>query len=183
MLVWHQLIFKGNCMLRIHLIALGLLSTTFLVQIKADNSVTSIDQQYSSVKQTGLDKLNIKPGDVYPLIEKINQKRFQVTEAGRSYLNKPIYKIQVGNGPLAILMWSQMHGNEPTATASLFDFINYINDPANEDWYQSWKDKITLHLVPMINPDGADLNQRYNAQDIDINRDKIIVFIFIALVF
>lgn len=31
-------------------------------------------------------------------------------------------------------MWSQMHGDEPTATAALFDIFNFINDSANKDF-------------------------------------------------
>jgi hypothetical protein len=32
-------------------------------------------------------------------------------------------------------------------------------------------DQLTIHAVPMLNPDGAENFQRRNAQDIDINRD------------
>jgi murein tripeptide amidase MpaA len=32
---------------------------------------------------------------------------------------------------------------------------------------------LTIHVVPMLNPDGAARFQRRNAQDIDINRDAL----------
>ena len=32
-------------------------------------------------------------------------------------------------------------------------------------------DNLTIHVVPMLNPDGAERYQRRNVQDIDINRD------------
>jgi len=128
--------------------------------------------QYQQVKQADLDKFNIIPKDIYPLIETVkSNKLFDVKQVGLSYLKRPIYKIKVGNGPRQIFMWSQMHGDESTATASLFDLINYISSPKNKAWVNTWHDKITVHMVPMVNPDGAKLKQRYNAQSIDINRD------------
>ena len=33
--------------------------------------------------------------------------------------------------------------------------------------------RLTLHVVPMLNPDGAERFQRRNAQSIDINRDAL----------
>lgn len=136
-----------------------------------DSQIT-LKSQYQIIKQAALEKQNIKPADIYPIIEKIKTNtKFKVKLVGHSYLDKPIYEIKIGHGKTKVFMWSQMHGDEPTATASLFDFINYIDAVENKQWLDSWTDKITLYMVPMINPDGADLNQRHNAQSIDINRD------------
>ena len=136
------------------------------------NSQITLKTQYQTIKQPALEKQNIIPADIYPIIEKIKTNaKFNVKLVGHSYLDKLIYKIRFGNGKTKVFMWSQMHGDEPTATGSLFDLINFINAPENKLWVDSWSDKITLHMVPMINPDGADLDQRHNAQSIDINRD------------
>ena len=51
---------------------------------------------------------------------------FEVTSAGKSVEGRVIYKVKIGNGPTKILMWSQMHGNEPTTTKGLFDFFNFL---------------------------------------------------------
>jgi len=139
---------------------------------KVDNFQDKLKAQYQTIKQGGIDKLNIKPADIYPLIDDIKKEPlFQVRQVGQSFMQQPIYEVKIGKGPIKIFMWSQMHGDEPTATASLFDFFNYIRAPENQDWLAGWQDKITLHMVPMINPDGSELNQRFNAQSIDINRD------------
>ncbi len=139
---------------------------------EVDNFQDKLKVQYQTIKQPGIDTLNIKPADIYPLIDDIKKDpRFQVQQVGQSFMQKPIFKVEVGKGPIQILMWSQMHGDEPTATASLFDFFNYIKAPENKDWLNGWQDKITLHMVPMVNPDGSELDQRFNAQSIDINRD------------
>jgi len=135
-------------------------------------SIENLKAQYNQIKQSGLNKINIKSGDIYPLIEQAsNVSMFDVTEVGHSYQKRPVYQIKIGSGPVKIFMWSQMHGSEPTATASLFDLLNYLQSEQGDAWYQSWKNQVTLYLAPMINPDGAEQNMRYNAQGIDINRD------------
>jgi len=43
---------------------------------------------------------------------------FQVEEIGRSVEGRSINHLWFGRGPLHVLLWSQMHGDEPTATAA-----------------------------------------------------------------
>ncbi|MDN3677552.1 M14 family metallopeptidase [Flavobacterium paronense] len=88
---------------------------------------------------------------------------------GQSVLGKPIYKLQFGTGKNKILMWSQMHGNESTTTKALFDFINFLDSNTTES--NSFLDNFTFCLLPMLNPDGAKLYTRENANGIDLNRD------------
>ncbi|PHS15940.1 MAG: peptidase M14 [Kangiella sp.] len=141
------------------------------------NTQNIIKEKYESIKQSGLNSLFIHPDRVYSLIDDLinaypdNQSHVKINQVGSSFLEKPIYKVTLGSGSINIFLWSQMHGDESTATASLFDLINYTLSPENTEWFDSWRDKITLHIVPMLNPDGAELEQRVNAQSIDINRD------------
>jgi hypothetical protein len=90
---------------------------------------------------------------------------------GASVEGRPIWHLTIGRGPMPVLLWSQMHGDEATATSALLDLIGYIDrvDPGTGD--ARWLDRLTLHIVPMLNPDGAERFQRRNAQGIDINRD------------
>jgi len=136
-----------------------------------------LKQKYDRLKQSGMDSLFIHPKDIYALVEALmsgysdSESPIEINQVGSSFMQKPIYKMALGSGSINIFLWSQMHGDESTATASLFDLINYTLSPENKNWFDSWRDKITLHIVPMLNPDGAELEQRVNAQDIDINRD------------
>ena len=66
-----------------------------------------------------------------------------------------------------------MHGDEPTATSALFDFHDYIRLHRADPIVKRMLDNLTIHVVPMLNPDGAERYQRRNAQDIDINRDAV----------
>ncbi|HSP91717.1 MAG TPA: M14 family zinc carboxypeptidase, partial [Vicinamibacterales bacterium] len=46
---------------------------------------------------------------------------FQLEEIGTSVEGRSINHIWFGRGPFHVLLWSQMHGDEPTATSALFD--------------------------------------------------------------
>jgi hypothetical protein len=64
-----------------------------------------------------------------------------------------------------------MHGNESTTTKALFDFFNVIhsNDKLGEKLLQEF----TFCFLPMVNPDGAELYTRENANKVDLNRDSV----------
>lgn len=96
-------------------------------------------------------------------------------EIGRSYLGHPISLYKLGSGKTSILLWSQMHGNEPTATAALFDLINFFTEDAEIDKILRNKilEECTIYMVPVLNPDGLLHYTRRNVQNIDINRDYI----------
>lgn len=96
----------------------------------------------------------------------------RMEKAGESIEGRTIYHVTVGEGPYHVLLWSQMHGDEPTATAALFDVFDYLRR-RREPAVQRLLGTLTLHVIPMLNPDGAERFQRRNAQGIDINRDAL----------
>ena len=98
---------------------------------------------------------------------------FTVREAGRSVEGRAIYHVKAGTGRAPVLLWSQMHGDEPTATSALFDVFEYLRLHRTEPAAARILDRLTIHAVPMLNPDGAERFQRRNAQGIDINRDAL----------
>jgi Zinc carboxypeptidase len=98
---------------------------------------------------------------------------FQVEKIGESVEGRSISHVRVGTGPFGVLLWSQMHGDEPTATSALFDLMEYLRRHRGEAPVQRILSQLTLHMVPMLNPDGAERFQRRNAQSIDINRDAL----------
>lgn len=93
--------------------------------------------------------------------------------AGRSVEGRAIHHLTVGRGRTPVLLWSQMHGDEPTATSALLDVCQWLITHAREPVAARLLDSLTLHVIPMLNPDGAERFQRRNAQDIDINRDAL----------
>ncbi|HET7699153.1 MAG TPA: M14 family zinc carboxypeptidase [Vicinamibacterales bacterium] len=99
--------------------------------------------------------------------------RFILERAGSSLEGRSINLVTVGTGPYRVLLWSQMHGDEPTATAALFDVFEYFQRHRTDPAVRRILSSLTLYVVPMLNPDGAERFQRRNAQGIDINRDAL----------
>lgn len=118
--------------------------------------------------ETNLKGRYITLKDIEPLLLKLNSDN-QVQIIGRSVLGKPIYQYQVGIGKIKVLLWSQMHGNESTTTKALFDFLNLLN--GNSELAKTLLNEFTFCCLPMLNPDGALLYTRENANKIDLNRD------------
>jgi hypothetical protein len=100
---------------------------------------------------------------------------FRVEEVGASVEGRSINLVTFGRGAFSVLLWSQMHGDEPTATAALFDLFAFVARHRRTDRVRRMLDKLTVHVIPMLNPDGAQRFQRRNAQGIDVNRDALLL--------
>ena len=105
---------------------------------------------------------------IEPVLESL-KKNNEISIEGKSVLDKNIYSIKIGTGKTKILLWSQMHGNESTTTKGLFDFINFLG--SDHLITSEIKENYTLLCIPILNPDGAALYTRENANSIDLNRD------------
>ena len=122
---------------------------------------------------TTLDPALVRHADLKKYLSELRAMGVPVSEVGRSLAGREIYQLEFGRGPLKVFMWSQMHGDEPTATSALVDLFAYLRRNRATAWVKSVEEKITLRAVPMLNPDGAELYQRRNLQAIDINRDAL----------
>ena len=99
---------------------------------------------------------------------------FQIEEAGQSVEGRSIYHLSWGTGPLKVLLWSQMHGDESTATRALLDVLMFLKaDDEFNDFRADLAEKVTLHFLPMLNPDGAEHWNRRTSLGIDMNRDAV----------
>jgi hypothetical protein len=98
---------------------------------------------------------------------------FEAEKIGESVEGRSINHVRVGRGTVRVMLWSQMHGDEPTATSALFDLFEYLQRHRDDPPVRRILSALTLHVVPMLNPDGAERFQRRNAQSIDINRDAL----------
>lgn len=98
---------------------------------------------------------------------------FDVRELGKTEEGRPIHEVKWGEGPIQVIAWSQMHGDEATATMALADIFRLLStssEPSTE-LKQKLHQKITLHIIPRLNADGAERWQRETALGIDMNRD------------
>jgi len=135
--------------------------------------VKQLFDNYNLYKEKSLNHKRIKHKDILPLILK-NSAVFTVKKLGKSVEGREIYLLKAGVGKIKVMLWSQMHGNESSATQALFDIFNFFENPKNlENDASAILKNCTLYFIPMLNPDGAELFQRRNAQGIDINRDAL----------
>lgn len=95
------------------------------------------------------------------------------TKLGVSHEGRPIELLQLGTGKHRVLMWTQMHGNEPTHTTVLMNLLDRLVNHPSEGLSENLLGNLTIGMVLGLNPDGSERNIRHNAQGIDINRDAL----------
>ncbi len=96
---------------------------------------------------------------------------FRTETVGKSAEGRPLRHVAWGQGGKRVLLWSQMHGDESTASMALADLFRFLGEHPQHPLVQRLREGTTLHFLPVMNPDGAARFQRRNAQGIDINRD------------
>lgn len=152
---------------------------SFSDQLRAQVSYQKIpleqlESAFEAYKEPVITHRRFTHADIIPLIQK-HAGIFQIELLGQSVSGKSISSMTWGNGQTKVMLWSQMHGNESTATMALFDLFNFLE--GKNDGHDALRDllksQLNLKFVPMLNPDGADAFKRRNALDIDLNRDAI----------
>lgn len=125
---------------------------------------------FSRYTRTEIAGRYITNNSIKPLLDNLSNT-FCVATAGYSVQDKPIYSVIVGNGKIKIFMWSQMHGNEATTTKAIIDFLYFLE--SDDDFAPALKEHFTFYILPIVNPDGAVLYTRENANQVDLNRDSV----------
>jgi hypothetical protein len=129
----------------------------------------NLEQLFSQHKEESIRGRYITLDSIEPLLQKLNTNN-QLQIIGKSVLGKSIYSYEIGEGKTRIFLWSQMHGNESTTTKALFDFLNVLH--SGSELAQKLLNTFTFCSIPMLNPDGATLYTRENANKVDLNRDS-----------
>lgn len=136
-------------------------------------SVDQVWDHYDRYKEPVITNRFFKHTDVVSLIKKHMTSGLLVSEEiGQSVKGRSINHLTLGTGKTKVLLWSQMHGDESTATMALFDLFNFLAaDDEHNDLRKLILGSLELHIVPMLNPDGAQQWKRRNDLEIDVNRD------------
>ena len=140
-------------------------------------SAQSLDQrlldEYETYKEPTITHRRFKHKDIKPLVQQL-QAPFSTSLLGKSIEGREIYLVKAGTGKTTVLLWSQMHGDEATATMALMDVFNFMSqDDEFNDLREKILNNLSLYFIPMLNPDGAEKFRRRNALDIDLNRDAL----------
>ncbi|SNR46893.1 Zinc carboxypeptidase [Maribacter sedimenticola] len=156
-------------------IALALLCALPMLGLGQSSALTTqLYDTYENYKEGSIGKRRIKRADIQPLIATYSSNpKFKVSTVGRSIGGKELSLISLGTGDVNVFLWSQMHGDEPTATQAIFDILNFFDSKDFKEEKEAILSNLSIHFLPMLNPDGAELFQRRNLLGIDINRDAL----------
>jgi hypothetical protein len=140
----------------------------------SDFPLSTVIESLEGIRETSITNRRFKQRDLQPLINQL-PSAFAVDTAGRSVEDRPLWRVRWGSGTTTVLLWSQMHGDEPTATAALFDLFNWLSssDTTTANLRELFAENLELTFLPMLNPDGAERYARRNALGIDLNRDAL----------
>jgi len=111
-----------------------------------------------------------------------------ISVIGESRKGRPIYALTVGYGPNSFMYNAAHHANEWITAVILTKFAEDCAREANPAWqswaggrepafgpHSPWYERTTLHMIPMVNPDGVDLaidgtlNWKANICGVDLN--------------
>ncbi|MBD1397702.1 peptidase M14 [Pontibacter sp. JH31] len=153
--------------------------STSISYSEANPSIKQVAEQvytrHNIYKEPALQHRRFRHRHIVPLLEQLREHTlFEVDVVGKSAEGRDIYLVKAGTGKTKVMLWSQMHGDEPTATMALFDLFNFLRQSDELDAVRNQiLENTTLYFVPMLNPDGAEMYTRRNALGIDLNRDAL----------
>lgn len=126
---------------------------------------------WDEMKVPGLEDRRFNPATYWGAVDPYVGRAVTTRVAAESAEGRPIHHLTWGSGPVQVLLWSQMHGNESTASMALADIVRFFEEHGDHPVARRIAAGSTIHMIPMLNPDGTERFQRRNAQGIDVNRD------------
>lgn len=155
---------------------LYLLVFVMILQLADAQFSKTLFDTYDVYKFNGISSRRMKHAELMTHLEALKQSLgtlVTIKQIGSSAEGRSINLLTLGSGKTKIFLWSQMHGDEPTATMALLDILNYIALHKNSAEVKKILSETTLLMIPMLNPDGAERFQRRTSQGIDMNRDAL----------
>ena len=134
---------------------------------------TELRALHDIARVSGLSQRRFGPEACWTILDPIldGSAALACERVGESAEGRPLRMVSFGAGEVGVLAWSQMHGDESTATMALADIISFLARHPEHALVRALSRRLSLHFVPMLNPDGAARFQRHNAAGIDVNRD------------
>jgi len=134
--------------------------------------------------QIPLEKNNYKKLTSYDelstFLEQLDQSSdlFILEVIGKSVEGRNVYVLKFSNSEfgkdeskIKVLIFAQQHGNEQSGKEGALMLINGLLKAENQYLF----DKMDFCLVPQMNPDGSEANKRRNGNNMDLNRNHLIL--------
>lgn len=149
------------------LLSLAFITHTFAQKIISPleknnyQKVTSYDELTSFVKQLDESSDLLKVEIIGQTVQKRNLYvlKFSSTEFGKD------------KSKIKVMFHAQQHGNEQSGKEGALLLAQALLKPENKYLF----DKIDFAIIPQVNPDGAEVNQRRNGNNADLNRNHLIL--------
>jgi hypothetical protein len=105
-------------------------------------------------------------------IEASSRGAVEVASAGLSGEGRELLYATVGDGPDVFWLQSRIHGNELHNTEAVLQVLKYLASSGSPE-ARRIRERLTVIVIPMYNPDGATANIRQSTTPlrIDLNRD------------
>lgn len=147
--------------------------TTFF-QSTIQSLACELFDSYDSYKASGITSSRFTQAEMLQWLHPFkDQHLFGKSVLGTSAEGREIALYSIGDGSAKVMLWSQMHGDEPTATMALMDIFSFFARNPEHIATKTIREKLTMLVIPMLNPDGAERFTRRTAQMIDMNRDAL----------
>lgn len=102
----------------------------------------------------------------------------KVETIGQSVQGRNLYAMKFSSSEfgkdkskIKVLFFAQQHGNEQSGKEGALLLAQELLKPENRYLF----DKIDFVLIPQVNPDGSEANKRRNGNDMDLNRNHLIL--------
>ncbi|MFH1466361.1 MAG: M14 family zinc carboxypeptidase [Pseudomonadota bacterium] len=92
------------------------------------------------------------------------QEPCEIVEYGQSVEGRPLVALRLGEGPVALRLLGAHHGDEPVSSEVALDIATRLAASGVPGGFEIW-------IAPQVNPDGIAAGSRYNARDVDLNRN------------
>ena len=123
----------------------------------------SLDALYeASIRVDGLEDRHFTPEHWWSVAAPLAGEAagFRTESIGQSAEGRPLRHVSWGEGATRVLLWSQMHGDESTASMAIADLFHFLGAFPVDPLVRRLRAGTTLHFFPIVNPDGAARFQR-----------------------
>src|SRR5262249_50547698 len=124
--------------------------TLALTGLQAGNTTLLERKDYDRFRVAPLDPATLRAKDVERILKQVSNGsdgRLSMEKFAESIEGRPIYLAKIGTGPKQTLLWSQMHGDEPTHTAVLLDLASYLLQKPAAPMAEEILKNCTLHFI------------------------------------
>ena len=98
------------------------------------DSIISLLHSYHSFINDNIKDRFFKHDDLIKVLERLQTNPlFEIREVGKSFEGRTLNLIKCGSGKTKVFLWSQMHGNEATATMALMDLFNFLGIESQDE--------------------------------------------------